>query len=206
MSREEVSLSSLHKASYGPAVGLGFYTVWGIYREKSPITAFAGLGSGGEGGSWLWMMTGALTGTVGRVAQRQVMFPYTANGLDKPMVLPSFRTACHCHPQSSLTNTQKPIFCVALGNSQPSYNPPTFSARLPCCSSVSTTGSKKAGCQLPSWLLRYTTSLQDEKVLLRTHLPASDLPQSISSFLQSNPKLACAPQRAAAEAARSGRG
>lgn len=79
--------------------GWGLYTVWGIYGEKSPITIFAGLGSGGEDGSWLWMVTGTLGGAGGRWHKgKQVTFPYTANGVDKPIVLPSFRIAFHCYP------------------------------------------------------------------------------------------------------------
>ena len=61
MSREEVSLLSLYKAPYdGQQWGWGFYTVWGIYGGKPPITVSASLESEGEGGSWLWMMAGTL--------------------------------------------------------------------------------------------------------------------------------------------------
>lgn len=49
MSIEGVSLSSLHKVPYGPAVGgWDFHTLWGTYSGKPPITVSASLGSEGE--------------------------------------------------------------------------------------------------------------------------------------------------------------
>lgn len=116
--------------------GWGFYTVWGIYGEKSPITVFAGLVSGGEGRSWLWMMTGAL-GSGGRWHKdRQVTFPCTANGLDKPMVLPSSEQPVTVIPSLHCPTHKSPsyvLLCETLSPLViPQFSQPIFPAVLPC--------------------------------------------------------------------------
>lgn len=135
---------------------------------------------------------------------RQVTFPSTANGLDKPMVLPSFRTACHCHPVFIAQHTKAHLLCCSVKLNLliiPQLSQPVFPDFLQCLPLA----PKRQDARLPPGYCTTQPPCRTRRYFSGAHLPASDLPQSFSSFLQSNPKLVCAPQRAAVEAVRSGK-
>lgn len=131
-----------------------------MYGGNFPITVSASLGSEGEGRSWLWMVAGAWGQGWNR--GRQVRLSFSLNVLDKAVCgIAFFRTASHSQPGFRALLS----ICRWLQGCRNASSSPG------CCSTQPPYSHR--------WYLSGTS-----------HLPASDRPQSFSSFSPINPQTA----------------
>lgn len=114
---------------------------------------------------------------------RQVSLPSAPSVLHKSGLPPSEQPSA---PQPGLIvqHTKAHPLCCSVEPNKALVTLPTSSARLPCYSSATTSGSRKVGALSPLRLRAITIQppYSQEEAPLRAHLSASDMPQSFACF------------------------